>query len=251
MLSPLRNRFGIPGVISVIALVFAMLGGAYAASNNSGSGKASASAKRGKPGPPGKRGKPGPPGPAGPQGPAGPAGPAGAKGDNGAAGSNGAKGATGDKGTNGTAGAKGATGAAGATGATGLSGFTATLPSEATETGAWFMRGNADNEWTQNATSISFPIPLAEADVAGMETKIWKEGAEPAACPGSLVNPQADPGVLCVYISPASSVPTNPQILPPSFPEEFGVGTSGALLVWFTSLNNTKFASGSFAVTAP
>ena len=27
MLSPLRNRFGIPGVVSVIALVFAMLGG--------------------------------------------------------------------------------------------------------------------------------------------------------------------------------------------------------------------------------
>ncbi|HSR94938.1 MAG TPA: hypothetical protein VLK56_08730, partial [Solirubrobacterales bacterium] len=26
MLSPLRNRFGIPGVISVIALVFAMMG---------------------------------------------------------------------------------------------------------------------------------------------------------------------------------------------------------------------------------
>jgi hypothetical protein len=33
MLSPLRNRFGIPGVISVIAFVFAMLGGAYAANN--------------------------------------------------------------------------------------------------------------------------------------------------------------------------------------------------------------------------
>ena len=39
MLSPLRNRFGIPGVISVVA--FAALGGAYPA-NNSG-GKATAS----------------------------------------------------------------------------------------------------------------------------------------------------------------------------------------------------------------
>jgi len=58
MLSPLRNRFGIPGVISVIALVFAMFGGAYAASNSgdgpTASGKATASAKRGKPGKPGK-----------------------------------------------------------------------------------------------------------------------------------------------------------------------------------------------------
>ena len=45
MFSTLRNRFGIPGVISVIALVFAMFGGAYAASNSSGGGKATASAK--------------------------------------------------------------------------------------------------------------------------------------------------------------------------------------------------------------
>ena len=42
MLSPLRNRFGIPGVISVIALVFAMFGGAYAATNSNDGGKATA-----------------------------------------------------------------------------------------------------------------------------------------------------------------------------------------------------------------
>jgi len=87
----LRNRFGIPGVISVIALVFAMLGGAYAASNSSGGGKATASAK-------GKRG------PRGPKGVAGPAGPAGANGTNGKDGEKGApgeKGAKGDSGTNG------------------------------------------------------------------------------------------------------------------------------------------------------
>ena len=31
MLSMLQNRFGVPGVIAVIALVFAMVGGALAA----------------------------------------------------------------------------------------------------------------------------------------------------------------------------------------------------------------------------
>src|SRR3954453_7338957 len=51
MLSPLRNRFGIPGVISVIALVFAMFGGAYAATNGGDGAKATASAKQGPPGP--------------------------------------------------------------------------------------------------------------------------------------------------------------------------------------------------------
>ena len=70
MFSTLRNRFGIPGVISVIALVFAMFGGAYAASNSSGGGKATASAKA-KQGPRGKTGKTGPAGPAGPAGPVG------------------------------------------------------------------------------------------------------------------------------------------------------------------------------------
>jgi Collagen triple helix repeat (20 copies) len=97
MLSPLRNRFGIPGVISVIALVFAMLGGAYAATD-SGSGKATASAKA-KAGPRGPRGKTGP---AGPVGPAGPTGPAGAKGDTGAKGDKGDAGSPGAPGKDGT-----------------------------------------------------------------------------------------------------------------------------------------------------
>jgi hypothetical protein len=62
MLSHLRSRFGIPRVISVIALVFAMLGDAYAATNSSSGGKATASAK-GKQGPRGKTDKTGPAGP--------------------------------------------------------------------------------------------------------------------------------------------------------------------------------------------
>src|ERR1700729_4312957 len=85
MFSTLRTRFGIPGSISVIALVFAMFGGAYAASNSASGGKATASAKA-KKGPRGPKGATGPAGPAGPQGPAGPAGaqgPAGAAGKDG------------------------------------------------------------------------------------------------------------------------------------------------------------------------
>ncbi len=88
MFSTLRTRFGIPGVISVIALVFAMLGGAYAASSND-SGKATASkAKVVK----------GPRGPKGATGPAGPQGPSGADGKDGASGSNGKDGASGTDG---------------------------------------------------------------------------------------------------------------------------------------------------------
>jgi hypothetical protein len=80
MFAVFRSKFGIPGVISVMALVFAMIGGAYAASSDGG-GEATASAKKGKQGKPGKRG---PTGATGATGPAGPQGAAGAKGDDGA-----------------------------------------------------------------------------------------------------------------------------------------------------------------------
>src|SRR4051794_13200366 len=142
MFSTLRNRFGIPGVISVIALVFAMLGGAYAASNSSGGGKAAASAKAKK----GPRGPKGPKGDTGPAGPAGPAGPVGAKGDAGAAGTNGTNGVS----PSGTAfggeangckegGVKfvGANTTVACNGVKGQTGFTDTLPAGKTETGAW------------------------------------------------------------------------------------------------------------------
>ncbi len=86
----LRSKFGIPGVISVIALVFALFGGAYAATNNGG-GKATAS-KAGPPGPPGPRGKRGKQGKQGIQGIQGVQGPVGSAGKDGSPGSPGAPG---------------------------------------------------------------------------------------------------------------------------------------------------------------
>jgi len=166
MLSPLRNRFGIPGVISVIALVFAMLGGAYAASDTGGSGsKASASAKKG---PRGPRGPKGPAGPAGPQGPAGPAGKDGAqgpKGDTGAQGPKGEKGAKGDTGLQGSQGIQGPPGEAG------VIHPGETLPPEATLTGTW---STILQEQETRRIPISFPIPLE----AGLEACEYNFGTE-------------------------------------------------------------------------
>lgn len=130
MFSLLRNRLGIPGLISVIALVFAMGGGAYAASSG-GSDGAEASAKRkGKAKKKKRKGKsvtpgqvrriakqealkldkriallPGPPGLPGPQGP---------QGDDGDDGDNGAKGSTGAQGSQGPQGPQGPPGEDGA-----------------------------------------------------------------------------------------------------------------------------------------
>jgi hypothetical protein len=269
MFSTLRTRFGIPGVISVIALVFAMFGGAYAASNSSGGGKATASAKA-KKGPTGPKGAKGATGPAGAQGPAGPAG---AKGD---AGANGANGAAGPTGPTGTAGAKGATGAAGATG---FSGFTETLPSGKTETGSWAISVAATG-FMQSYGSISFPIPLAQAgeeegDAVAFneaETRNGKFGkneiseescvpGEPecvaTGCTGTAAKPTAPPGKLCVYTTEEIRESASGDYLLTTNGILFGAyGVSGtAILGPFIGVSTESQgyvnAYGSWAVTAP
>lgn len=223
MFSTLRNRFGIPGVISVIALVFAMFGGAYAASNSSNGGKATASAKA-KAGPRGKTGKTGPAGPAGPVGPAGPAGP---KGDTGAAG---AKGDTGQSvtvasesaGGNCSNGGQKLTSTSGTAyvcnGQNGTFGQ-GTLGSGVTEKGAWAVTGYGEEEepliWT---SAISFPTPLASPlDEAHSVFVPAPEGnppvvnnPDPIHCPGSTAQPAAASGYLCVYTSYLETPPLTP-----------------------------------------
>jgi hypothetical protein len=267
MFSTLRTRFGIPGVISVIALVFAMFGGAYAASNSSGGGKATASAKA-KKGPRGPKGATGPAGPAGAQGPAGPAG---AKGDAGANGSNGAVGPTGATGAAGAKGATGAAGATGATGATGLSGFTETLPSGKTETGTWALTTFAPSG-EEGAVPISFPIPLPVSSehafyFNGSETKGGKFGklesnpeescvvgepeCEPTGCSGYVANtPTASPGTLCVY-SEVEGVHTQFGFF--LFHGEFGYRPNGAIMRFINTSPEPGqlLGIGDWAVTAP
>ena len=264
MLSPLRNRFGIPGVISVIALVFAMFGGAYAATNDGG--KANTSAKRGKPG---KPGKPGPAGPQGPAGPTGPAGPAGAKGDKGDKGDTGPKGEKGEKGLKGD---KGDPWTAGGT-----------LPQGETETGT-FAFVNTDTGTTAKVP-ISFSIPLAGPlgptkvhlltadgtkeivfDELAFEVKeVAPTGCGVALTPaGTAENPAAAAGNLCVYASllhPANKETGSNWIVEPSQVcegfgclvelggEGAGAGVSGARLEVASGTGSNGY--GTWAVTAP
>ena len=268
MFSSFRNRFGIPGVISVIALVFAMLGGAYAASNDSGSGKATASA--GKQGPPGPRGKRGKPGPAGPQGPAGPAGAKGDKGDTGAAGSSGAAGATG------ATGPTGKTGLAGPTGPTGTfdpNGFTQTGVYGASDSSSTLEGALGYATMDEGDVSIleaDFTIPLSSAPtfvfVPGIASGFGANAG--AGCPGvSGGVPQAATGKLCVYgfafktgegapFLPSATVST---VRIDEWIEEPGVSKAGALLKVacvngaeseaFPEQNGFCFARGLWAVT--
>jgi hypothetical protein len=282
MFSRLREHVGTAGlVVAIVALVAALGGGAYAATGGSGGGKATASAK-GKQGPRGKTGKTGPAGPAGPAGatgPAGPTGPAGAKGDTGAPGSNGAPGAAGTSVTS-TVEAKGANcaeggskfvagasttyachGKEGEEGEPGILHPGETLPSEATETGTFFVKG--ENKEFQTAP-IGWSIPLSSADAAKITgDKIHVVGTNgEGTCDGTAKAPTAPAGELCLYewggegqvftqgFLVVEMAPLNPGA--GEFPACCGVSTAGALIYseetpWATG----SWVQGSFAITAP
>jgi hypothetical protein len=234
MFSAFRNRFGIPGVISVIALVFAMFGGAYAASDDNSAGKASASkasaSATAKKGPRGPKGAKGATGPAGPQGPAGPKGDAGAPGSNGTNGTNGTDGDDGISVTsqpfNGTL--EGKCAGQGGSKFVAVNGSTfacngedgspwavgGSVPAGETLVGTWAAgRGGSGNP--AQTAPISFPLPL---DSAPDLVFVWMtegpfatpfteeeldqllEEADENGCPGFDEGlPLADPGKLCVY----------------------------------------------------
>jgi hypothetical protein len=263
MFSTLRTRFGIPGVISVMALVFAMFGGAYAASNSSGGGKATASAKA-KKGPRGPKGATGPAGPAGPAGPQGSAGAQGPKGDTGAAGANGAQGASVEN-------KAVATGVTGKCNKLGGAEFTVgvgtptfacngekgkegdpwaaegTLPPEATETGSWAAINPGES-----FVPISFPIPLEAALPAA---NVHMASDDPTNCPGTAAKPEAEVGHLCVYVATiafgATPIIRGPYSATASEEEVFalqikGAAPSGAFLY----IEGAAALWGTWAVTA-
>ncbi len=276
MFSTLRTRFGIPGVISVIALVFAMFGGAFAANNSGSDNGAAASAKKSAKGP---RGPKGPKGATGAAGPAGPAGPAGAKGDTGAAGANGAagdKGATGANGVSVTSSAepKGANCAEGGSKFVSSSGTTfacngkagkegspwtagGALPSEATQTGVWGGTVTPVEPGEANGViPISFPLPL-EAGLDAAHVKLVT-GTPPAECENpehtgtaSVENPEAEPGYLCVFAQAFFAGGEVAGIFKPTALGGIeGAGTTGAILM-VVSTEAFDGGIGTFAVTAP
>jgi hypothetical protein len=283
MLAFLRDRIGVPGIISVIALVFASVGGAFAANNDgggsSGSEAITSKAKRGKPGKPGKPGKRGPTGPTGPVGPVGPPGPPGSPG---AKGDPGPPGAPGDDGTSVTntslnpgnvncpeGGAEFKVGSGTPTFAcNGETGFTETLPEGESLRGLWTVGGGPPSTvGTFIQTAISFGIPVVPAPtmyyVYETETEaclfhpltggeancsIDEEEEVDVVCPGTAENPLAEPGKLCVYAAVDQQnevffANTNTEALENPEPE------SGAVLP-FTSGKNGGLAKGSWVVTA-
>jgi hypothetical protein len=197
----IREPFGTAGLIVAMIALLAALGGTALAANGALSGKQKKEVEKiakkyaGKPGSPGAAGAPG------------------AKGDAGVNGSNGSNGGAGANGISvTTSAASGAECPAGgikiaSAGPTtkvcnGTTGFTEVLPAGKTETGIWSsgIVSEIGNENIQ--TAISFAIPLAMAlPVADTHylTTVQQQAGGTTQCPGTVDEPLAAEGNLCVY----------------------------------------------------
>jgi Collagen triple helix repeat (20 copies) len=286
MYQRLRKHISPATVLAFVALVFALTGGAFAATGG-GSGspsrattlataaKAKPKAKTGPRGPAGPRGATGATGAAGPAGAAGPTGPAGAggaKGESGAAGPQGAQGSQGEKGEK---------GAEGEQGPAGTTGFTKTLPSGETETGtfaALILPHDVEANASEAYSPISFSIPLKTglgAKNIHYVTTVEQTAKTQAECPGTAEEPKAVKGDLCIYQGGTWLPEANPGEAPPSFaitgicpPSKVafncgegrgtgsgtpGTGPSGAVIaILYAGPEHPNISlSGSWAVTAP
>lgn len=268
----IREPFGTAGlIVAILALVLATTGAAFAAKGAlTGKQKKEVTkiAKK-------FAGKPGATGATGPVGPAGP------KGDTGVAGANGTNGATGPAGPQG---AQGPAGPQGPVGPSGQTGFTKTLPPGETETGSWAMAVTSTPESSSLSitptTGISFPIPLATEGAEGtawtfspgqVEEEEWgkkesntsegctvgEPGCQDTGCRGSVAEPKAPPGTLCVYVNFEQRSQAAGPLEVRNFNFGFNAyGVSGATLYGPTvnggpGTPGSYQGNGTWAVTAP
>ncbi len=261
MLSRLRRQFSTTALIlSIVALVFAMFGGAYAATNGGATASKKAKAKVGPRGPKGPKGAPGA---IGAQGPAGPAGPAGKDGSNGSTGAAG-KSVTvteiepEEESCNELGGAEvKVEGAAKGTEVCNGTFGSGTLPEGQTLTGVWAVSGNSNG--AEDTAVFSFPMPVSPAptlmfDFEGVVTVAHPpvgppEELEPEVfeerCPGSAAQPAAEPGYLCIYQKEAHGMPVETTSLTgvAGTPSKFGAALT------YVAEGTEKNANGTWAVT--
>jgi hypothetical protein len=271
MLDRIHRKLGTAGfIISIVALLAALGGGAYAASGGlSGKEKREVQkiAKR--------------------YATAGATGAAGAAGPSGKNGARGAEGLSGEDGVGITTAAasaaecpSGGVKVTSANGATkvcnGTTGFTEFLPTGKTETGTFAIpkieiteAQVAEEIESVSLTSapISFAIPLeaplGPSEVHFVSTEEQEESSAPSQCPGSVETPLAEEGNLCLYqggtlIQEANAEGEEEARVAKIFPatgttsSAAGASTAGAdALVVIKAGEGAVFMQGTWALTAP
>lgn len=277
----LRKHINPATILALVALVFAVTGGAFAATGGSGAGGSShatpvasvakAKAKK-KSAPAGKAGPAGPKGATGATGPQGPAGPTGAPGAAGAKGENGAAGTPGSDGTNGTDGVNGksvvSSQASGSECKEGVGGTKfevegsgtsshvcngkpgtfggESLPKGKTLTGVWAASGYAEAAVPNPGygiayTGISFALPTSEPTVH----YIASGETVPSGCSGDLDEPGAAEGNLCVFGSTEDNLAGAPGVSVEGSSET----SLGFTLSGYSKAKGAISMSGTWAVT--
>jgi hypothetical protein len=221
MLKRIHNRLGTAGLlVAVVALIAAVAGTAIAAGGLTKQQEKQVKkiAKKYA----GKNGAPGAPGPAGPQGP---------KGDQGAKGDQGPKGDEGKQGPEGDEGPPGPT--------------ETVLPPGKTSTGTWSYFGTG-MEFAY--PSISFPLRVEPAPAALYFVEpANEESAEAIAegCPGTVEDPEADPGHVCAYAD--NFIGSAFHFLAGQYRPD---PTSGVTMEFFMEPGEANAGRGTWAVTA-
>jgi hypothetical protein len=260
MFSSLGRRFTYANVVATLALVFAMSGGALAASKflitstkqikpsvlKSLKGKAGAQGQAGPQGSPGPAGKEGPPGKTGPAGKAGEAGAPGVAGRSVVA-STASGGECKEGGTKLEVEGSGKPSHV-CNGEKGVIHPGETLAPEASETGTWAMYTGPE-PGAIVVSPISFTIPLANPVAEGnlkMEPPGYS-GTE-TGCPGTAEDAKAEPGFLCVYTTANPEYEQSNGEL--AIPSVGGGSVDGAVVNWVFDAPEKSYAYGTWAVTA-
>jgi len=227
-----RRHLNATTIVAIVALVFAMTGGAFAVTSKDNSGSSTAvAAKKAKKqrvlrGPRGPRG---PKGEAGPAGAPGPQGPAGANGKDGAMGLQGPKGDTGPQGPVGPQGEQGPQGEPGEKGEKGDAGAQGEpwapnneLPVGATMKGMWGTAGIGAKAFGQEQVilapiSFNVPVNVTTAEKVHVIAKGEKGGGPSEGCPttATAANPEAESGNFCIFVTEnenvALAIPLSPS----------------------------------------
>lgn len=109
----------------------------------------------------------------------------------------------------------------------------------------WAIDDNEDANSSIAAGEISFPVPLKTAPTAHF---IPVGGPVPAGCSGTVENPGASPGHLCVFQESGYNISSTVM----SGPNDFSSSSRhGAILLTFSAGAGRFSNAGRWAVTAP